>query len=386
MGNSASRGRQRPRPEQPAQPFAYPPPAQVPGPPQTQAPALYGPQTLNNGQMYGGWRAHQQQNFGSAPRLAQSNQPGPPPQELTQTATIRNAVNLKKNTLKLVPLADNPNKFSVHFVFDASSACRLTCFVVGQEEPSENCRITAMKYPPALPATYPKGLGHTYPNPGAPLSGQVIVDLSENPQELTAAEGDVYPLIFRLETISDKGLADGHVLEELEVGQKQHVWVQSQTTFACVAKNEEGQHMCKVLKQKIWVEGVSYELQEIYGMEHASDGRARTQHEKEEDMEERLCVICLNKDRDTTVLPCRHMCMCHECAQELRKQTSKCPICRNHVESLLHIKMQQKPSNKQVAAAVAASGGDAAKLTDEFQKLQVQQEKAAGGAAGANMV
>lgn len=67
------------------------------------------------------------------------------------------------------------------------------------------------------------------------------------------------------------------LLQELEVGQKQHVWVQSQTTFACVAKNEEGQHMCKVLKQKIWVEGVSYELQEIYGMEHASDGRVRTQ-------------------------------------------------------------------------------------------------------------
>lgn len=37
MGNSASRGRQRPRPEQPAQPFAYPPPAQVHGPPQASA-------------------------------------------------------------------------------------------------------------------------------------------------------------------------------------------------------------------------------------------------------------------------------------------------------------------------------------------------------------
>lgn len=66
-------------------------------------------------------------------------------------------------------------------------------------------------------------------------------------------------------------------MQELEVGQKQQVWVQSQTTFACVAKNEEGQHMCKVLKQKIWVEGISYELQEIYGMEHASDGRVKTQ-------------------------------------------------------------------------------------------------------------
>ena len=75
--------------------------------------------------------------------------------------------------------------------------------------------------------------------------------------------------------------------------------------------------------------------------------------------------------------------MCHECAKELRKQTSKCPICRNHVESLLHIKMQQRPSNKQVAAAVAASGGDAAKLTDEFQKLQVEQERAANTATKA---
>ena len=34
-----------------------------------------------------------------------------------------------------------------------------------------------------------------------------------------------------------------------------------------------------------------------------------------EENEERLCVICLVNDRDTTVLPCRHLCMCHDCAQ-----------------------------------------------------------------------
>jgi Zinc finger, C3HC4 type (RING finger) len=60
-------------------------------------------------------------------------------------------------------------------------------------------------------------------------------------------------------------------------------------------------------------------------------------------------VICLVNDRDTTVLPCRHMCMCHECAQELRKQTSKCPICRNHVESLLHI-MMHNPAGRGESA------------------------------------
>ena len=44
--------------------------------------------------------------------------------------------------------------------------------------------------------------------------------------------------------------------------------------------------------------------------------------------------------------------------QELRKQTQKCPICRNHVESMLHIKVQ-KPSagQKQQVDSTAAVAG-----------------------------
>lgn len=64
-------------------------------------------------------------------------------------------------------------------------------------------------------------------------------------------------------------------------------------------------------------------LQDIYGVEQ-NERRAET----EEEREDRLCVICLVNERNTTVLPCRHMCMCDDCAQELRKQDHKCPICR----------------------------------------------------------
>jgi E3 ubiquitin-protein ligase MGRN1 len=55
------------------------------------------------------------------------------------------------------------------------------------------------------------------------------------------------------------------------------VWVQSQTTFAALCTDEEGGGFeVKVLKQKIWVDGVSYELQEIYGMEQVrGDGLPR---------------------------------------------------------------------------------------------------------------
>ena len=74
--------------------------------------------------------------------------------------------------------------------------------------------------------------------------------------------------------------------------------------------------------------GTQWLLQDIYGLEQS---HAPREDLTEEENEDRLCVICLVNERNTTVLPCRHMCMCDECAQELRKQTHKCPICRIHV-------------------------------------------------------
>lgn len=46
-------------------------------------------------------------------------------------------------------------------LFPVICFCRLTCFVVGQEDPAEGCRINGMKYPPALPGFYGKGVAST---------------------------------------------------------------------------------------------------------------------------------------------------------------------------------------------------------------------------------
>ena len=42
------------------------------------------------------------------------------------------------------------------------------------------------------------------------------------------------------------------VVQEIVPGQEQKLWVQSQTTFASIAKDEEGRPVCRVQKQKIW--------------------------------------------------------------------------------------------------------------------------------------
>ncbi|KAL6615187.1 hypothetical protein ACP70R_037457 [Stipagrostis hirtigluma subsp. patula] len=95
--------------------------------------------------------------------------------------------------------------------------------------------------------------------------------------------------------------------------------------------------------QILWLHGTRYVLQEIYGIGNTAD---RNGHEDDSGKE---CVICLSEPRDTTVLPCRHMCLCRECAQLLRFQTNKCPICRQPVEHLLEIEVDMKSAIDQGA-------------------------------------
>ena len=65
----------------------------------------------------------------------------------------------------------------------------------------------------------------------------------------------------------------------------------TQTMF----EKEKGEFRVKVVKQILWVNGMRYELQEIYGIRNSTEN------------DQGKCVICLSEPRDTIVLPCRHM-------------------------------------------------------------------------------
>lgn len=371
-----------------------PPPAT--SPPQQQP--YYPP---NNGQYYGGWSAprptappgphpvppypmpYNPHHYPHAPPPAfPQGPPAPPPpqhtpaplpptQQLTQTATIRNSVNLKKSSLAVKSIPGDPNRLAISFTFDASQPCVVSTFVAAIEDGTLGNRLTATQQAPSPMIRYPKGLGHKFPDGlGTPagVAAQHVVDLGQhaaNLGALTRATENTFPLVIRLEVITDKGTKEGHTLDELSPGAEQKQWVQSQTTFASLVQEDDETWSVRVIKQKIWVEGTSYELQEIYGLEQAGAGNregAGTSLSME-DAEERLCVICLVNPRDTTVLPCRHMCLCSDCASELRKQSSKCPICRNNIESLLHIRLNREKEKQREAAAAAEGHGAAESST-----------------------
>lgn len=50
------------------------------------------------------------------------------------------------------------------------------------------------------------------------------------------------------------------------------------------------------------------------------------------------CAICLEKEPDSALYPCGHMCMCYECAVSVQKQRSAlCPMCRQPIVDILKI-------------------------------------------------
>ncbi|KAL1514782.1 hypothetical protein AB1Y20_003868 [Prymnesium parvum] len=281
-----------------------------------------------------------------------------PQPQVQQTYTIRNDVNLKKSTLKLVRDASNPALYHLEFAFDASSACRISVHYAATENIVDGIQQTVdgtLSFLPLKPGTsHPiehreSGLDQRYrTRPSHPLDTSLYA-----PEELEYDPSTGrYPIVVCL-----------------EAGAAPHpdpAKVHSQTTAIKLVRAADGSYTAKPIKQKILVGTTPYELHEIYGIKpgHANGADAGDDAGNTDDTRE--CVICMTENKDTTVLPCRHLCMCLKCAMELRVQSNRCPICRSSIEQLLQIKAGKNPFPRQGAAeapslpAAASPGSEAA--------------------------
>ena len=65
----------------------------------------------------------------------------------------------------------------------------------------------------------------------------------------------------------------------------------------------------------------------------------RRQLERERD--KNLCVVCQSEQKNILVIPCRHMCMCKSCSNELFRvqmyRHRSCPLCRTPIASVIEI-------------------------------------------------
>uniref|UniRef100_A0A7S3CZQ9 RING-type E3 ubiquitin transferase n=1 Tax=Palpitomonas bilix TaxID=652834 RepID=A0A7S3CZQ9_9EUKA len=259
-----------------------------------------------------------------------SNTTGAPPVTHVQnTVTIKNVVNLKKNSLKLAQLEEGDGRrvYSLSFNFDASVDGNAYVYYAasdhsqGEGKPSiVTSKMTHLAE--VVPLPFQKGLKQTMTTPS-----EQALDLDQIPPQYLTSGEDTFPIVVCLVAKQDDP----------------SVFPPSQTTFIRIL-TEEGALTPKVAKQKIFTNGQIFELKEIYGIEQSA-----------EDIGGKECVICLENARDTAILPCRHMCLCDGCARQLKDQTSHCPICRGKIDSLLQIVLKSNARRGEVEEEPAVS-------------------------------
>lgn len=111
-----------------------------------------------------------------------------------------------------------------------------------------------------------------------------------------------------------------------------------------------------VEEQVLHLEGQAFSVQEIFGLEDSQLSQASpTAQEPDTGLaaasEGTLCLICLTEARNTIMLPCRHVCVCDGCAQELRaRRRFTCPVCRSAVTTLMQVRSVLPASEPAIEA------------------------------------
>ncbi|KAL8515359.1 hypothetical protein ACS0TY_014169 [Phlomoides rotata] len=238
---------------------------------------------------------------------------------------VTSDVNVHKDTLRLETDELNRDHYLITFIFDALLDGSITvCYFAREEADRRVAPLFPESYVP-IKVPFRKGLHQEFRQPsGTGIDLRYFaLDVLSSP----SSRNDVYPIIISADTCSNPYMMDNrsYVLPDM--------LVQMQTTQVVLAKSNDGQFTPKVIRQLLWTHDSCYELREIYGLGKSSPGLNDNGSGKD-------CVVCMTEPKDITLLPCRHMCMCSSCANALRLQTNKCPICRENIEALLEIKLE----------------------------------------------
>ncbi|XP_077490563.1 LOW QUALITY PROTEIN: mahogunin ring finger 1 [Amblyomma americanum] len=275
--------------------------------------------------------------------------PYPAPQANEPTRPLRSLVNIRKESLRFVRVqeeskvddevteASPPCRYNIEFTFDTDVRCAITIHYFCTEEITTNGLIYSPRNAEMSSETYHYKRGA---NQQFSQSSHVFDPSQYCEEELSYNfEDEVLPVVIHC------------LAEEGDEPRQSHVLV------AVVEKNADITYTLKPLKQKLFVDGLCYLLQEIYGIENKNVAQTKppTGDEETEDSGAE-CVICMCDSRDTLILPCRHLCLCSCCADSLRYQANNCPICRAPFRALLQVRAVRRTLASAVAVPHLGSG------------------------------
>ena len=250
----------------------------------------------------------------SQPLLPQPPPPALPLQEANQlpstTVTVQSLCGIDRNSIRLVPSPDAPGLFYLQAEYNTRREAVLTASYFAQEvlDPRTQRRVFTTNQTGAFA---PREI-RLVPGNRQSIPGQLLpINFAVNAQWWAFQDPTVYPVVL-----------------EVKIGDPPE---QVHTSLVCFIQETEVWKV-KLLQQRLYAHDRYFVLHELFGVQ-------RQAHPDDESSE---CVVCMTDRKNTTVLPCRHMCLCGGCANIVRSQpTSKCPICRCPVDCLLQLVVEQ---------------------------------------------
>jgi len=80
----------------------------------------------------------------------------------------------------------------------------------------------------------------------------------------------------------------------------------------------------------------------------------------------KMCVVCLERERDVVLYPCTHCCLCRECKDSVHL----CPICRSSVRQVVHTDDADRERRPYIMSAqFQGSDADMSSLLRRLQTL-----------------
>jgi len=261
--------------------------------------------------------------------------PYPPPQANEPTKTLKALINIRRDSLHFTKVknadgVDEVGKYEIEFTFDSDVKTSITIHYLATEDMTGQAVVYTPKTESLSTSTYMyrRGAGQVFSQPE-----HIFQPSLHEGQGLDCTQGDILPIVVHC------------LAEEGEEPRQSHV------TIGVIEKHSDGSYALKTLKQKLFVDGLCYLIQEIYGVERKGADEVMDDEIDDTGAE---CVVCMCDPRDTLILPCRHLCLCNACADSLRYQANNCPICRAPFRALLQVRALQKTGHSATHPALAA--------------------------------
>ena len=226
---------------------------------------------------------------------------------------LRALINIRKETLKFTIKVNDSgeSEYAIEFILDCDVDCVVTIYFLCKEDTTANGvkYITKDSKHRSESYSYKAGIGQLFSqtspifNPHKYNSLDLSYHILDEKGEFNVSA--LFPVVIHC--VADEG-------DDPK---------QSHSLIASIEKIYEEVFSLKPIKQKLFVDGLSYLLQEIYGIENKVNKAEKTYEDDSENSFE--CVICMSDLRDTLILPCRHLCLCKSCANSLRYQANNCP-------------------------------------------------------------